>query len=69
MAGLNRFLPVPPKTSLPTSTPKATPTPTIQSGSPGGRISGKISPVTRNPSLISSRRTTAKMTSTVPPTA
>ncbi|HUU23754.1 MAG TPA: hypothetical protein VM389_14565 [Phycisphaerae bacterium] len=48
---------------MPTTTPKAIPTATIHRGSPGGRISGYSSPVTKKPSLISSFRRTANSSS------
>ena len=59
-AGLKMFLAVPPKTSLPKNTPTKMPTATTHRGVVGGSTSGKISPVTRNPSSISFLRMRAK---------
>ena len=63
------FMPVPPKISLPMITPKAMPSATCHKGMVGGRTSGNSIPVTKNPSLISCLRTTAKRASQFPPTA
>ena len=68
-AGLRMLKPLPPKISLPTTTPKLMPSATCQSGTVGGRMSGKSIPVTRKPSLTSWRRMIAKSISHAPPTA
>ena len=62
-------MPVPPKSSLPTTTPNDTPSATCHSGMVAGRVSGSSIPVTRNPSLISCPRTPANTASQSPPTA
>jgi hypothetical protein len=66
-AGLRKFIPVPPKISLPTTTPKEIPMATCQRGVVAGRIRGKSIQVTKNPSLTSCLRTMANNTSQRPP--
>ena len=67
-AGLMKFMPVPPKTSLATTTPKLMPSAASHRGSVGGQMSGKSMPVTKKPSFTSSFLTIAKPTSQVSPT-
>ena len=45
-AGLTKFIPVPPNTSLPSTTPKLMPSAACHNGVVGGRISGNRRPVT-----------------------
>ena len=52
-AGFKKFLPVPPKISLPMTTPKEMPMAACQRGIVGGRVKGKSMAVTKTPSLIS----------------
>ena len=63
-----KFMPVPPKTSLPSTTAKLTASAACHSGVSGGQISGNSSPVTKKPSFTSSLRTMAKATSQLKPT-
>ena len=64
-----KFLPVPPNTSLPSTTPKLMPSATCHSGMVGGSVSENSTEVTKKPSLISWRRMVAKSPSQKPPTA
>ncbi len=64
-----KFMPVPPNTSLATTTPKLMPSAACHSGVVGGRISGNRMPVTKKPSFTSCFLTIAKSTSHEPPTA
>lgn len=68
-AGLRKFLPVPPNTSLPIITPKVIPTAACQRGIVGGRVNGNSNPVTKNPSFISCPLITAPRNSHASPTA
>ena len=63
-----KFIPVPPNTSLASTTPKLMPSAACHSGVVGGRISGNRMPVTKKPSLTSSLRTIANSTSHDSPT-
>ena len=63
-----KFMPVPPNTSLPSTTPKLIASAACHSGVSGGRISGNSRPVTKKPSLTSSFRTTENVTSQAIPT-
>jgi hypothetical protein len=68
-AGFRKFMPVPPNTSLENTRPTTVPSATCQSGIVGGRISGISAPVTKNPSLTSCLRSTAKSSSMPSPAA
>jgi hypothetical protein len=62
-------LPVPPKTSLPTTTPKLMPSATCHSGMSGGSVNANRIDVTKKPSLTSCPRTAANRISHAMPTA
>ena len=64
-----KFMPVPPNTSLAMITPKAMATAACQSGVVAGRMRGNSRPVTKKPSLTSTRRITEKVTSIPSPTS
>ena len=66
-AGLTKFMPVPPKASLPIITAKAVAMATCQSGIVTGNTNGISSPVARKPSLTSCPRICAKVNSMTRP--
>jgi hypothetical protein len=65
---LRKFFPVPPNTSLPSTTPKLIPRATCHNGTDGGRVRANSTEVTKKPSLTSWRRMLANSTSQKPPT-
>src|SRR5690554_3740429 len=67
-AGLRKFLPVPPNTSLPITTPKLIPRATCHKGMLGGQIRANKMEVTKKPSFTSWPRFMANSTSQKPPT-
>ena len=68
-AGLRKFFPVPPKTSLPITIPKVMPMAACHKGKSGGQLRAKRIEDTKSPSLISCLRTTANKISHKIPTA
>ncbi len=61
-------MPVPPNTSLASTTPKLMPSAACHSGVVGGSVSGNRMPVTKKPSFTSTLRTIANSTSHDRPT-
>ena len=68
-AGFKKFLPVPPKTSLPITIPNVIPMAACHRGKSGGQLKANKIEDTNNPSFISCLRTTAKRISQRIPTA
>ena len=62
-AGLNIFIPTPPKISFPITIPKVVATTICHNGIPAGIVNGISAQVTKKPSLTGCFRTTANKSS------